>query len=128
MKTLRRKYRYATREAAEQAAVNARRETYLYWSALNAMVNGTVQWLPDNYGDSNSYYRFGLVVNGCEPVFLITHFNPVTRQKPRTTVLDEQAIDKLIDVMIKTASSYEDQNYRNGLMAIREHQIVRIKP
>lgn len=122
------KYQYVNREAAEQAAIAERRGKYLYWGALQGVVNGAVEWLPDNYGTDYSYYRYGFFVQSGEPFFLVTHYSPVTGQKPRTTVLDEAEFKKTVDALLRFPPIDNDTRcHVSGLLALGERRITRMK-
>lgn len=121
MPVCRRKYRYASRRAAEDAASELQRFAALNSVALNAVLNGRVQWLKGKWGEKGkAFYRFGLIprISGC--LVIVQFCCPQTGQQDHATVYDaDEWVNEEIKRFAFPTPDLLQCGYRAGLYELR---------
>ena len=115
-----RKYRFSTREQAEQAEREQSYAANRNSVAFNAALNGNIQWLERDYGDSSAFYRFGAIVRKFSEYVIVQFHCPSTGQSTHAAVYELDWLSEEIERYSRFIPGDKlGLSYREGLYEIR---------
>ncbi len=118
----RRKFRYSSRESAEDAAIASGHRCDMLEAALNAVLRDEMSWLPKRYAG----YRFGYVWHGGIVIFLATYH--CAGQRTSTQCFGEESINREIENLCgHIPSDNEMYEYRNGMIELRKEAVKNVR-